>query len=527
MARTYPRILPEAEPIYANDIVISDAGVSDLNGTYIYMGFSEGKAFYYKTTKDYYILWDSANTRWVIGAYAYYYSTEDVATPDLVTTWVLGTSGSTPLPTVSTTQGTTLLGYTQVEFSEEDIREATVVEEFNPLSIVLPVNRLEVLLYSENADFSILNPSGDYASLVHRTPMMVYQVNDGAQMVIGQYYLDEWENVSDTLIRLNLMDEMGILDSLTYKGGIWLTPTTLGDLLQEMFSGIDSEYELDPNLEDEEVSGWIPICSYREALQQIAFAVGAYVLCARQDGFIKIGTTEAAGALTKGIRSGVAGAGQSRIYQKRWRVSQWEGVDPTYTITEGEQSIGTPVNLRTQVTGIELSMHDIVEGTGEKTLFEGTLAAGDHEINFSQPMHDLRVTGATISESGANYAILTVASEGSVELIGQVYVDTVTRYGVYMSNPTSVKENVLKITDASLVNSNNGAAIAQSIYDYYQQRHVISPKLYATYIEPGASVLVDTLYSQQISGVVEKMDADLANGFISKVTIVGELSGTS
>jgi hypothetical protein len=420
-----------------------------------------------------------------------------------------------------------IVQFGEVEFSDSDIREATLIEEFDPLSITLPINRLDLLLYSEEANFSILNPSGDYADLVHQHPMMVYEMSGGSQVVIGQYYLDDWENVSDTLIRLTCMDEMGILDGLTYKGGIWLTPITAEDLFIEIFSGIDTEYDLDPNLEDTELTGWIPICSYREALQQVAFACGAYVLCARQDGLVKIGTTDTVGTPTKGIRSGVAHAGQSRIYQKRWRQSQWEGVDPTYEIAESEQSMGTQVNLRRQVTGVELSMHDIIEGTGVKTLFEGTLAEGDHEITFSQPMHDLSVTGATITTSDANYAELNVASEGTVTLTGQVYIDTVTVYGVYMSGISGVKENILKITDASLVNSSNGATIAQSIYDYYQERHVIKPKLFAPVIKPGSSVLVDTLYSQQISGIVEKMDIDLAGGFICKTTIVGELEEES
>jgi hypothetical protein len=420
-----------------------------------------------------------------------------------------------------------IVQFGDVEFSDTDIREANLVEEFNPLCITLPISKLDLLLYSEDANFSILNPSGDYADLVHRQPMMVYEMNDGEQVVIGKYYLDDWENVSDTLIRFSCIDEMGILDGLTYKGGIWLTATTMGELIDEIFSELDTEYELDPNLEDEEITGWIPICSYREALQQVAFACGAYVLCSRQNGFVKIGPSDLFGVVTQGVRSGVSHAGQSRIFQKRWRPSQWEGVGATVEIPESDQGMGTKINLRTQVTGVEVSMHDIVEGTGSKVLFEETLAEGEHEIQFSQPMHDLSITGATITESGANYAIVDVASEGTVTLTGQVYIDTVTIAGVYMSLDSDVKTNILKITDASLVNSSNGATIAQSIYDYYQERFVIKPKLYAPSVNPGGSVLVDTLYSRQISGIIEKMEVDLAGGFIAKTTIVGELETLS
>lgn len=414
-----------------------------------------------------------------------------------------------------------------VEFSDSDIREASIVEEFSPYSITVPINKLEVTLYSEDANFSILNPSGDYALLKYRAPMAVYEVVEGSEQFIGQYYLEGWENISDTLIKLECIDDLGVLDGLTYFGGIWLEGITAGELLEDLFLEIDTEYDIDPGVADTELSGWIPVCSYREALQQIAFACGAYVLCARQ-GRIKIGViTGSAGVLTRGIRSGVAGAGQSKVWQRRWRQSQWEGVEPIYEITEADQGIDTSVDLRPLVTGVVVSMHDIVVGTGEKTLFEGTLTDGNHTIIFSQPMHSLSVTGATISESGANYAILNVASEGEVELTGLVYVDTVTEYGVYMSGLSGVKENVVKITDASLVNSTNGETIAQAIYDYYQRRHRLKTKLFMPDVIPGSEVLVETLYDSEISGVVEKMDVDLSSGFVAQTEIIGELEDTS
>jgi len=170
---------------------------------------------------------------------------------------------------------------------------------------------------------------------------------------------------------------------------------------------------------------------------------------------------------------------------------------------------------------VEVTFHDIVAGSGDKTLYEGELASGSHEITFGQPMHTLSVTGATITESGANYAILTVESAGEVSLTGKVYEDTQTVHGVYMSLPVTTKENILKVTDATLVNSTNGAVLTRRLYDYYQQRYVQKLKLFAPTIKPGGSVILDSLYGRSLKGVVEKMSCDLSGGFLVQTEVVG------
>ncbi len=443
-----------------------------------------------------------------------------------------------------------------VVIERDAIQSATVTEEFSPLSITLPIGRLDVQLYSDDTDFAIVNPSGKFASLVHRQPVAVYEMVDSRQVYIGQYYLEDWDNPSDNVIKLSFMDEIGLIDGLTYKGGIWLTPITVGDLLKEIFTGLGTQYECDPDLAAVELTGWIPICTYREAIQQVAFAAGAYVLAARQQGYIKFGKLEPAiskkrglscgvpavgrsraylnrwrqtewytfassNAVTRGIMCGVPAVGQTRVYKKRWRESQWDKLEPVITIPASEQGITRGLGLRPQVTGVEVTFHDIVAGSGENNLYEGELAAGVREITFGQPMHTLSVTGATITKSGANYATLLVESTGAVSLSGKVYEDTETVHGIYMSLPVSVKENILKVTDATLVNSTNGAMLAKRIYDYYQQRYVQNLKLFSPTIKPGGSVILDTLYGRSLKGVVEKMNCDLSGGFIVQTEVVG------
>jgi hypothetical protein len=67
--------------------------------------------------------------------------------------------------------------------------------------------------------------------------------------------------------------------------------------------------------------------------------------------------------------------------------------------------------------------------------------------------------------------------------------------------------------------------VAQRIYDYYQQRYLQKVKLFAPLAQPGDVALIDTLYNQQIRGVIEKMSADLANGFTVQAEITGVVNG--
>jgi len=83
------------------NVLVAGAGYAAVNGTYVYSGLSDGKAYYAKDAA--YIAWSSGRSRWdiVVSTLQVYQSTDDVATPDLVTTWTLGIYGLNPIPTVT------------------------------------------------------------------------------------------------------------------------------------------------------------------------------------------------------------------------------------------------------------------------------------------------------------------------------------------------------------------------------------------------------------------------------------------
>jgi len=378
-------------------------------------------------------------------------------------------------------------------FEGEDIKSATMVQEVNPLSVELSIDTFDLSLFSSDATFSIIAPSGEYAQLQNKQPLDVYENVDNNSVYLGQFYLDRWENVSDNEIKFYSIDRIGLLEGLTYLGGIWVAPVNVEDLIDEIMTAINTPYELDTELYGVEVVGWIPVTTYREALQQIAFAVGAYVTCARS-GVVRIFKTYLASSLTS-----------------------FEA-----NITRAEKGLNQSLTLKPLVTGVEVTGHNYIENAISTQLYNGTLAAGSHTITFSAPKHDLQVTGASIASSGANYAILNVATPGTVTLDGEGYDDTKQVLGIHnLTLDPNVPKNILSISDATLVHNGNIQTVTQRVYDYYQQRYLQKVKLYAPSVEPGRSTTVETLYNQQIGGVIEKMTLDLTGGYTSQTEIVG------
>jgi hypothetical protein len=379
-------------------------------------------------------------------------------------------------------------------FTGADIKSANVVERVDPLCVELPIGTCDLSLISTSDDFSIISPTGNYETFQYKEPFSVAEIVGNDQYFIGQFYLDDWENKSDKEVLLKCMDMIGILDTLPYRGGIWLDGTkTAQSLISDILGAISAPYDLDTTLNSIIIIGWIPVCTYREALQQIAFAIGAYVSCSRS-GTIQIYKTILADDVTS----------------------------PAYTITKAQKGIDQLLTLKTLVTGAEITAHNYLPNSDAVELYNGSLVAGTHTIEFSEPAHDLTITGGTITESGANYATITVASAGTVVLSGQGYTDTTQVYGVYNTTlSTNTKTNIISIKEATLVSSANVVEVTQRVYDYYQQRYLQTVKLYQPTAEVGKSVLIDTLYDQKIKGVMEKMKLNLSGGFTAECEITG------
>lgn len=378
-----------------------------------------------------------------------------------------------------------------ITFDADSIQSAEVVEELSMLSSEVRINTLSLTLYSEDEQFSILNPAGYYLALKERQPIAVYTHVNESISFIGQYFLSTWDNVTENVIRLECIDLLGIMDTTPCRGGMY-QGETVGTVIEALLGGANIPYELDTQLQDIPLHGWIPAGTLRDALQQIAFAVGAYVDCSR--------------------------AWSVKIYQARLASDALADS----LIRQNHQGIERKIIMNPLVTQTVITSHNFIATQEEHELFKGILSPGRHQVIFTEPAHGISAVSAVIVESGANHCVLDVVTVGEVVVSGKRFIDFPQLHIVDTPGlSTSVKPKVIEVKEAYLVRPAIGDQVAQRVHQYYQQRYTQKFKLFAPQIQLGQVVDFDTLYGRKLRAGIEKMKLNLSGGFIADIEATG------
>lgn len=375
-------------------------------------------------------------------------------------------------------------------FAGDQVVAANVLEEADLLSNEISINTLSLTLYNKDGAFSILNPDGVIGVLQHKQQFTVYEDvrPTGAEAAVehnmGTFYLSDWANTSDTLASFTATDTIGLLDSAPHNGGVYDTTAAL--LAADILAGY--AYDLDPALSAERVRGYLPMGTRREALQQLAFALGAVVDCSRSD--------------------------KIKIYPPPAR--------PSSQITYRRKWQGSKVALRPLITGVAVTAHQYVPGAAEE-VFSDTLEAGTHQITFSDPVAAPAVTGAVLLDWGNNFAVVQVASAGEVVITGRKYTDAQTvirRTAVDL--PANAQDNVLEVKAATLVSPDRADAVAQRVLDYYAKRYEQTFTMLAGDEQLADMLIVESFGGERVRGSLERMEFDLTGGYVAGVRVVGQ-----
>lgn len=380
-------------------------------------------------------------------------------------------------------------GY-ELIFTGADLIEAKVLEEVDPISSELRINTLDFTVYDEDREFNILNQKGKYSLFQSRQEIRAREIVNGETVEMGTFYLDGKESRSETEISFHAIDGVGIIDKSKFiKGRIYQNEKVSVIVSEIMASAGWEKYEISNELQNLTLSGYIPICSHREALQQVAFAIRAIVDCSRTN--------------------------LIRIY--RQNTSADIKIKDDRLFIDGEK-----VSDKEYVSKIEITMHQYQETTEQSTIFDGILNAGLNEITFSEPAKDLASSAGAIIESGVNYAIIQMNETGECTVTGKVYEDLQSTFirSAEEVNRNEV-ENVVSVTDATLVNKNNSYLLAESLFDYYSLRRTLNARYLLESERTGRWISVKSYYGMYINGGIESQEIDLAGGFLATATITG------
>lgn len=277
---------------------------------------------------------------------------------------------------------------------------------------------------------------------------------------------------------------IGLLDD-TFLGGLY-SDTPIKDVVEDILDG--RSYDLGTFF-NSRITGYLPVCTRREALQQVAFAIGAVI------------TTQG----TDTVRFCLLPENTSGIF------------------TKNKIFVGGSVKTTPRFYRIEADAHSYMPSNIVETLIENEEFSGDDILlTFDDPHHSYAITGGIIKSSGANW--VNISAEGPVTLTGKAYLHSVVRHTRRNALATAAeRNNVQTIESATLLHSGNIKEALDRLFHFTELRQTMSQEAVIDTQHAGQMVSAEDAWGEIIQGYISVMESDLTQtGHTAAVTIVGE-----
>ena len=325
----------------------------------------------------------------------------------------------------------------------------------------------DVMLDANGAEFWV---SDEYKStgLVPESltdGVVIECVSNGSTVV--RHFFDSYKQTGKNKYTLYGLSVIGVLASKKHYGGMY-TNTPVATVLADILSGY--KYSVDASVADLTITGYLPISTKRDNLQQVLFAIGATI------------STNADGSL--------------QIYSMSNVV--------TSTLNKSKCFMDGNVQLSNPVTGVQLTEHNYFESSEVVTLYDSGIY-GTETIEFSEPYHDLVVSGATLVESGVNYAVIT--GNGAATLTGKKYIH-VTRV---VTAADSKSGNIKQVDSAYLANPAVAQSLADRVFGYLKNNVTISQDILFEQERAGDVVsIIDPYTDKMVTACTKELDISLS-----------------
>lgn len=299
--------------------------------------------------------------------------------------------------------------------------------------------------------------------LTHGTIIDCYS-NDS---LVGRYYFDSYKQTGKNKYTLYGVSVIGLLANQKHYGGMYLE-TPLSTVVADILSGY--QYTIDASIANNTITGYLPIASKRDNLQQVLFAVGATI------------SNNAQGVLQIQPMSNVV----------------------VSTLGESRCFLDGSVNLDDPVTGLHLTEHNYFKSQEVDTLYDDGIY-GTETIEFSEPYHSLSISGATIVSSGVNFAV--ISGQGSAVLTGKKYTH-VTRM---VEASGSANGNIKNVDNAYLANPSVAQSLADRVFSYLKNNVTIKQDIMFEQERAGDIVRIVNPYTQQLAdSCIKDLDITLS-----------------
>jgi hypothetical protein len=348
------------------------------------------------------------------------------------------------------------LEYQSTTWTGNDIKAGTVSMEMGLLSDELAADYM-VLDIRSDTDLTGTFAEGVPLTLKHNS------------VVIGKYYNPKVTRTAYDMYRVEAYSAIMLLDKDYHPGGIY-SGQLASTVIAQLMSGIP--YGIDTSLSGKTLTGWLPYAKRRDNLRQVLFVIGAVI------------RRNTAGALVIQPLSGdtIGTIGSNRAYDRGF------------------------VTKTQKVTRVEVTEHKYTADNEQVTILSESVT-GTQTIIFPEPYHSLAITNGTITESGVNYA--KISGSGTVTLTGKKYKH-LTRLVTHAGGAPAGAEKVVRVSDATLINTLNAAGIAERIFEFGQCDETVTQDFLFGSERPGDIVSVAHPYGGISSAAAVSFDLRLS-----------------
>lgn len=356
-------------------------------------------------------------------------------------------------------------------FDQDEIVSVSVVNEIDPLLSELTVDTMRIDIH-DRRERALVPQKNQQMELYRNDKLYAVQYIASSSRQAKRYY------------SFSCQSAIGRLED-EYMGGIF-NAEPVRQVLDDILDGFS--YELHESFQSRTVTGYLPICTRREALQQLAFALGAVV--------------------------STQGSSTIRIIPIPVEVSA--------SFTKSDIFCGSKVKTDPRIAKVEVVAHKFTPSAEAETLLDAeTISGSDVLVTFADPHHSYAISGGTITGSGANW--VTITADGEVTLTGKKYLHSTTRHTQRNPEATaSERNNVYSVDEATLVHRGNVADVLKRLYAVSQFRQTLTQEAVITSQRAGQVVTSQNPWVEMLKGYITAMESSLTpTGHTASVTILG------
>ena len=409
------------------------------------------------------------------------------------------------------------IGYDGKVYADQDIEEATGYRKSIIVGDELPYDTFEaevwdyayalLMLADSGPKLAMMNADGRFM-LARLSSKRMESYTYGAPVtwthrgkLVLRQFLESIRRTGEYKYLLSCVSGIGLLAKSRHYGGLYEN-ALFSDVLAEIVGGA-FPYTVDTQIASIKIYGALPVDNRRNNLKKLLVATGA-VLQTNPDGSVR-----------------------------------FTGPDTTspVEIKDGDIFMGGSVDIPTPYQAVKITEHafaktpnDILttlldgEAVGMNIITPAGASVTGALVTFSDPMHDLAITGTTILESGVNYAVL--APSTSCTLTGYKYSHT-TRI-VTAGSLTASEQATKRLDDNTLISLFNVDTVAQRWLDYYSAQKAVTMSVVWRGEQPAGAVVFADPYDERAVGLIESQDVRLSAKLAADTTAqVGKIPSIS